>query len=124
MTTDEYTYLDTMETAPAIPRTQAAISAAEVRELRNGTIFKKLKGDFRATCAREKTPCWLCNDDIDYKLDYPHPLSWSLDHAITVKERPDLLSDPLNFRSSHHDCNQRRGTDDPVLDLGTPSETW
>lgn len=65
-----------------------------------------------------------CNSDIDYKLAYPHPYSWSLDHAITVKERPDLLLDPLNFRHSHHDCNQQRGTDDPKLDIGEPSEVW
>lgn len=55
---------------------------------------------------------------------YPHPYSWSLDHAITVKENPNLVMDPLNFRASHLDCNVGRGTDDPKLDLGTPSETW
>lgn len=55
---------------------------------------------------------------------YPHPYSFSLDHAITVKERPELALDPLNFRASHLDCNIARGTDDPKIDIGTPSELW
>jgi hypothetical protein len=127
-------YLDTPETAPPTPRTQAAIDAAKVRELRNSVEYKRLKANFRAEGARERqkdgtfgAPCWLCDNSIGpigYNLDYPHPLSWSLDHALTVKERPDLIMDPLNFRHSHHDCNQRRGSDDPAIDLGEPSEVW
>lgn len=65
-----------------------------------------------------------CGGDIDYALKYPHPFSWSLDHAVTVKERPDLLMDRENFRHSHHDCNQIRGTDEPSIDIGKPTESW
>lgn len=65
-----------------------------------------------------------CGRSIDFRLQYPHPYSWSLDHAVTVKEAPQLIMDPNNFRSSCLDCNTERGTDDPKLDLGIPSECW
>jgi hypothetical protein len=65
-----------------------------------------------------------CGGDIDYRQPYPHPQGFELDHIITVKDRPDLLMDPLNFGASHHSCNQERGTDDPPLHLGEPSEVW
>jgi hypothetical protein len=123
-TVDDTVYFDTEETAPAVPRTKASLDAAKIRELRNSPPFKSLKEKFRAVCARNDEPCWLCREPIDYKLTYPHPLSWSLDHKISVKERPDLLMDWENFAASHLDCNLRRGTDDPAIDLGKPSEDW
>ncbi len=129
--TDAMDFLDTPETAPVVPRTQRSIDAEKVRELRNSPVFKKLKDSFRAECARQRNldgsvgaPCWLCNGDINYKLQYPHPYSWSLDHAVTVKENPNLLMDRENFRASHLDCNIARGTDDPPIDIGKPSEMW
>jgi hypothetical protein len=129
MTKDEYA--DTPETAPVVARGKSAIRATEAKALRRSPQFKRMKSEFRAACSRKRwpdggvgEPCWLCGDKIDYRLDYPHPYSWSLDHAITVKENPGLVMDPLNFRSSHLDCNIGRGTDDPKMDIGTPSETW
>ena len=128
---DESALNDTLETAPVMPRTQRAIDAEKVRELRNSTTYKKLRADFRAEGARQRNPdgsigapCWLCNGDVDYRLEYPHPWSWSADHAITVKENPSLLMDKNNLRHSHHTCNQARGTDDPIIDLGIPSEVF
>lgn len=122
---------DTPETAPAVPRTQAAVTAANARAMRESPQYKKRRGEFRAEGARQRNedgttgaPCWLCNQPIDFKLTYPHPMSWSLDHKLTVKERPDLVMDVENWAHSHYDCNIRRGTDDPALDLGVASEEW
>lgn len=121
---------DTPEGAPPVPKTMASVQAADIRKLRSSNKFLKLREQFRASEStvwiegRQGAPCWLCGSDIDYRLAYPHPMSWSLDHAVTVKERPDLMMDTGNFRSSHHDCNQQRGTDDPKLDIGVPSEVW
>jgi hypothetical protein len=126
----ELQYDDTPEGAPAVPKTMAKIHSAEVRKIRSSHTYLKLREQFRFSeqhrwvDGKEGAPCWLCGGDIDYQLQYPHPYSWSLDHAITVKEHPELMLDQNNFRSSHHDCNQQRGTDDPKLDLGVPSEIW
>jgi hypothetical protein len=131
MTISEADLNDTPETAPAIARTTTSINKAKAREMRDSPVFKKLKSEFREQGARFRHPdgrigadCWICNSAIDFKLAYPHPMSWSLDHAITVKERPELLCDPLNFRHSHLDCNLVRGTDEPGIDIGEPSEVW
>ena len=129
MTVDDYE--DTPESAPSRPRGAATISAQRANDIRKSPAFKKLKVEFRASCSRKRfsdgstgEPCWLCGTTIDYRLAYPHPYSFSLDHAVTVKERPELAMDPLNFRASHLDCNIARGTDDPKIDIGTPSEVW
>ena len=68
--------------------------------------------------------CWLCGEPVDYRLRYPHPRSWTLDHAVPVKQDPSLMLNPSNFRSAHLECNYYRGSDEPPLDLGEPSEIW
>lgn len=125
------TYDDTPEGAPAVPRSHTSIKADEIKKIRSSSEYRRLREDFRQTCARARQidgtigePCWLCNGDIDYKLAHPHPYAWSLDHAITVKEDPSRILDPLNFRASHYDCNIERGSSEPKLDLGVPSERW
>ncbi|MFD7247789.1 hypothetical protein ACFV6Y_38310 [Streptomyces massasporeus] len=86
--------------------------------------YKKLKAQFRKECEEDQADCWLCFDVINYSLPHEHPESFSVDHAKTVKEYPELAEDPLNFRPSHLICNQRRGDDEPHLDIGEPSEEW
>jgi hypothetical protein len=121
-------YDDTPETAPPLPRSVASIEAAEVRKLRSTNAYKRLRDAFRRseandwTTGRQGAPCWLCGNEIDYRLAYPHPYSWSLDHAVAMKHRPDLLMVTGNFRSAHLDCNTQRGTDAPKLDIGIRSE--
>jgi hypothetical protein len=121
---------DTPEGAPPVPRTMASIAAHEVRRIRSSHQYQALRAQFRNDeehrwiDGKMGAPCWLCGGDIDYRLQYPHPYSWSLDHAVPVHHQPELLMDVNNFRSSHHDCNQQRGTDEPGLDIGVPSEIW
>jgi 5-methylcytosine-specific restriction endonuclease McrA len=68
--------------------------------------------------------CWLCGEPIDYRLKFPHPRSWSLDHMIPISENPALMLNASNFRSAHLDCNNHRQTGAPPIELGTPSEIW
>lgn len=87
--------------------------------------YKTLRRIFRAQCADEEQPCWLCGKPIDYSLpDNEHPDAFNLDHAYTVDDRPDLAEDPANFRAAHKDCNERRGNNDPFIQIGSPSEDW
>lgn len=86
--------------------------------------YKTQKRVFRAQCEDDGLPCWLCGDPIDYTLPYPHPESFSLDHAKTRTAHMELAEDPGNFRPSHLDCNKRRGDRDPAPGLGVRSEDW
>lgn len=124
-------YDDTQESAPSLPRGKTAMRAEKINQLRHSPQYKRLRNEFRNACARKRhadgttgEPCWLCNGTIDYQLKHPHPYAFTLDHAVTVKENPDMMLDPLNFRAAHSDCNLGRGTDDPPIDLGVPSEVW
>jgi 5-methylcytosine-specific restriction endonuclease McrA len=94
-----------------------------------------LRAQFKAECRTTRNPdgsyglpCARCHDKIDYRLSYPHPKSFTLDHIIPASERPDLALNPGNFRPSHKICNAERGTrhvdDEDDLDLGELSEDW
>lgn len=112
---------------------QLAYDRDALEKIRDSAPYRSQRAEFRTQCAKAPDEigtggkglrCWLCTRAIDYSLKYPHPESWSLDHAKTVKEAPELIMDIGNWRSSHLDCNQRRGTDEPFLDIGEPSEVW
>lgn len=86
--------------------------------------YKALRAEFRTKCKARNAPCWLCGNPIGYDLPRDHPESFNLDHFIPKSERNDLAEDPRNFRPSHKDCNERRGNDQPHIDLGHLSESW
>lgn len=86
--------------------------------------FKAQRTAFRNDCATRELPCWLCGNTIDYTLPKEHPEAFNLDHGIPVATRPDLAEEPANFRPSHKTCNEARGTSDPHIQLGQPSEPW
>ncbi len=69
--------------------------------------------------------CWLCGEPIDYTAaQNSTPDSHNLDHFHTVEDRPDLQSDPDNFRHSHALCNQQRGNRAPAPPLGDAMPDW
>lgn len=112
----------------ALPELEGQYGASYGRSTRR---FKRLRAEFRAHCRDEVQhdgtvgrPCWLCMRVIDYALAYPHPESFTLDHALTVDARPDLAEDWANFRAAHKVCNEQRGTADPHIRLGELSEQW
>ena len=86
--------------------------------------FRALRAEFLRKCKANEAPCWLCGKAIDYTLPHEHPECFNVDHAIPVSVRPDLAEDVQNCRPSHRVCNERRGDQDPFLDLGAPSEVW
>ena len=52
--------------------------------------------------------CHLCDQAIPADVPKYHPLSYSLDHIETVRDRPDLELAPSNVAPSHHTCNSSR----------------
>lgn len=129
-TYDDATDLGAIVAAGSIPQ---VYDKAVMDRIRESSPYKAARKRFREQCAKmphplgingHGAPCHICNQPIDYRLVWPHPECWSLDHFKTVKEAPHLIMDLGNWRASHLDCNQRRGTEDVAIDIGTPSEQW
>jgi hypothetical protein len=123
-------YADTPETAPKI-KSQLPSNGAAVRKLRTSREYQRPREEFRYRAQHHRNKdgttgehCWLCGEAIDYRLKFPHPRSWSLDHAVPVSDNPALMLNASNFRSAHLDCNNHRQTGAPPIELGEPSEIW
>lgn len=54
-------------------------------------------------------PCCICGEPIDYRLRWPNPRSFSVQHLVSRKIRPDLTFDVMNCDAAHLDCNQSQG---------------
>lgn len=98
---------------------------ANAGERRNTRRFKELKREFFGRCMRDRPPCWLCGQPIDYAAE-PGSTddSLTLDHIRPVAKRPDLQEDPANFAPAHRSCNVRRGDRDPHAGLGMLTRDW
>lgn len=60
----------------------------------------------REIIARTKPNCWLCGEPIDYKLRYPDPKCYVLDHVEPLhKGGADTIE---NKRAAHHACNSKK----------------
>lgn len=90
---------------------------------RGGRRWRTVRAAFRARCARENTPCWLCGQTISYDLPSGHPECWEPDHFHPVATHPHLELDPANLRASHLTCNRNRGDRAPTV-LGIVSRRW
>lgn len=88
--------------------------------------WKKVRGIFRTRCEAERSPCWLCGQEIDYSItDWTVDDVWEPDHFFPRSTHPDKAEDPTNLRPSHRGCNRLRGNGDGnILPLGTLSRDW
>ena len=68
--------------------------------------------------------CWICGQPIDYRAAPGTPDAWEPDHAVPVRDAPELAFDPGNILPSHSSCNRARGKGESGNDLGTPSRAW
>lgn len=88
---------------------------------------KKDLAAFRAECATDDLPCWICKGLIDYDApqdDYKNDDRFQRDHFWPASTHPDLYYDPTNWRPSHAGCNRERGNDDVSGGLGILSRQW
>jgi 5-methylcytosine-specific restriction endonuclease McrA len=87
---------------------------------RSGHRWRQLQANLRA----QHLPCWLCGQPIDYRLTWPDPASFSVDHAVPRSVDLRLAEDPANLRPAHLRCNTSRGPRTPKPALGTTSRPW
>jgi 5-methylcytosine-specific restriction endonuclease McrA len=65
-----------------------------------------VRDQHRRAIARTKPPCGICEDEIDYTLRLPHPMSYEVDHIIAIDNGgPDTLD---NKQASHRVCNREK----------------
>lgn len=116
-------YLDTLESAPLRFGAERP-HAKRISEIKHGHAYRVKREAFITDCRIAKRPCALCGEEMDYRLKEPHPYSPTLDHIKPVQDYPELIMEISNWQISHRDCNVRKGSDEPALDLGVPSELW
>ena len=125
---DSDIFSDTPETDSTIARVRQPVNN---RKIRSNHTYKTMREQYRVECQVRRQadgskgdPCVICREPINYDYAYPHPLSWSLEHTISVKDRPDLLLDKNNWASAPGLCNSLKGPDELVPDTGEPSMDW
>lgn len=77
-----------------------------------------MPGDVRKTWAWQQLVAWakrtlpwvchLCGEGIPHHVPRDHPLSYALDHKLTVRDHPQFALDPSNVAPSHKQCNSWR----------------
>src|SRR5690625_709585 len=65
-----------------------------------------LRDNHRRIIARNKPPCWICGEPINYSLKYPHKESFVVDHVIPLDAGgADTLQ---NKSAAHNTCNREK----------------
>ncbi|GAB2767877.1 hypothetical protein [Sinomonas soli] len=77
----------------------------------------------KAEGRRANAACCICDQSIDYSLEYPHPQSCSVQHVMSRKQFPELTWEPSNWKPAHLDCNKGAGIQREES-LGLVSEDW
>jgi len=83
------------------------------RRLRSGGAYEACK---RVVFARESS-CWLCGQEVNQNLKWPHPKSKSLDHVVplvqlrgmSLADAKAIACDPDRAHLAHLSCNISRG---------------
>lgn len=83
--------------------------------------LKRVKALGRAR--RPPSPCCICEQPINYALEYPHPQSCSVQHLKSRATHPHLTWEPSNWAPAHLDCNKAAGARE-VTGLGVTSVEW
>lgn len=77
----------------------------------------------KASGRKVAAPCCICEQGIDYSLEYPHPQSCSVQHLKSRKVYPHLTWEPGNWAPAHLDCNKAAGSQE-AAGMGVTSQDW
>lgn len=78
---------------------------------RHHRAYREKRTAAKRTFARQNAPCGICNGalgPIDYEAPAGQPLSFDLDHKVSLANG-GLLMDAKNWQASHATCNRRKG---------------
>lgn len=81
--------------------------------------WRRLKAEVRA----RRLPCVICQQPIDYTLEWPDSGSFSVEHIRSWHGNPHLREDPANLTAAHLGCNSSK-QDRTLPSIGDSSETW
>ncbi len=111
-----------MTTNPdTMPDGRAAARAAPRSRGRAGHKWRRLQ----ARVFRTEAVCGLCHEPVDQTLSWPHPMSRSVDHIISIKVAPHLALERTNVQLAHLKCNAAKGSADELPRARTPtSRQW
>lgn len=87
---------------------------------RSSRRFQRLKANLR----RQRRPCCICHQPIDYSRRWPDPKSFTVEHLKPMSTHPHLAEDPANLDAAHYSCNSSRGNRRPPPPLGQTSRNW
>src|SRR5690606_11175882 len=73
----------------------------------NDRVYQKK----RAALKKQRLPCWLCGEAIDYQAPPGHPMSFEADHVVSLQSGG---SNRGELRPAHSRCNRRRGRREQV----------
>jgi hypothetical protein len=65
----------------------------------------------------------ICEQPIDYSLEYPDPWSCTVQHKLSQRDFPEHRWQESNWAPAHLECNQSAGAG-PTAGLGVLSEDW
>jgi len=81
-----------------------------------------------ANLKREQRDCCICNQPIDYTIEWPHPDAFTAEHIKPWSTHPHLREDPANLGAAHHRCNSSKGdgyrNTRTTGQIGQPSRNW
>lgn len=73
---------------------------------------------------KRRSPCWECEQPIDYSLPSTHPDGCTVQHVKSRKLFPELTWDPSNWKPCHKACNESAGSGDRGEKTGVTSQEW
>lgn len=101
------------------PRQDDGASIAEWAGRAAQAALAKIKAKGR----RERTPCCICHQRIDYDLPSTHPDGCTVQHIKSRKYFPLLTWVESNHGPAHRRCNTSEGAGDRDTELVT-SQDW
>lgn len=78
----------------------------------------------KAQGRRNKLPCCLCLQKIDYSLPSTHPHGCTVQHVKSRRDFPELTWVRTNWEPAHRECNSSAGAGDRNDDPGVTSQEW
>lgn len=70
----------------------------------------------RATIKRQRPPCYLCGEPIDYTLAWPDPWCFTVDHIVPLDAGgPDTLTNKAAAHWTHNRAKGHRTDGGPTI---------